>query len=145
LAARKITNPDAPIHDHFIRLRVDGEERLAIPILLSRSATYDASRAAPLFDYLQFRFLLVEKSEGSGAVKPLYNGAKPRTVGIEGVVGYFEQVGRNTRYIIHPEEILADNFALLAVREPGLATPSIVDSLKARLSTNPFADTPISK
>jgi hypothetical protein len=27
--------------------------------------------------------------------------------------GLLEQIGRNTRYLIHPEEILADNFAVL--------------------------------
>jgi hypothetical protein len=38
------------------------------------------------------------------------------------VEDFLEQVGRNTRYVIHPEEILAENFALLItgkeVREP---------------------------
>ena len=31
--------------------------------------------------------------------------------------GFVEQIGRNTGYIIHPEEILAENFAQLATGE----------------------------
>jgi hypothetical protein len=31
--------------------------------------------------------------------------------------GLFEQIGRNTQYLWHPEEILADNFAILVLGE----------------------------
>ena len=34
--------------------------------------------------------------------------------------GFFEQVGRNTGYIIHPDEILAENFVKLAI---GISDP----------------------
>jgi len=52
--------------------------------------------------------------------------------------GLFEQIGRNTRYLWHPEEILADNFALMAIGvERGaplkLPSPEIQDRLRAIL------------
>ena len=31
LERRKITNPDAPRNDHFIRLQIEGQESLAVP------------------------------------------------------------------------------------------------------------------
>src|SRR5690606_18698975 len=37
LAARKVTNPDAPINDYCIRLQVAGSEAWAVPVLLSDS------------------------------------------------------------------------------------------------------------
>ena len=44
------------------------------------------------------------------------------------------QIGRNTRYIIHPEEILADNFVLLVRGERKVRTPRIIDDLQRVLA-----------
>jgi hypothetical protein len=33
----------------------------------------------------------------------------------EQITGYWEKIGRNTRYTIHPDEIIADNFTFLAM------------------------------
>jgi len=40
--------------------------------------------------------------------------------------GFIDKVGRNTTYIIHPEEILADNFVLVVNRRTDVPTPRIV-------------------
>jgi hypothetical protein len=45
----------------------------------------------------------------------------------EEVSRFFEQVGRNTNYVIHPEEILADNFALLVLDEHNVPSPEILE------------------
>ena len=45
------------------------------------------------------------------------------------VPGYHEQIGRNTRYIIHPEEILADNFVFLLDGRIDLPTPRVVEQM----------------
>ena len=39
--------------------------------------------------------------------------ARDERLTTDSLEGLYEQVGRNTEYLIHPEEILADNFALL--------------------------------
>src|ERR1043166_3831388 len=82
LARRKITNPDAPRNDHFIRLPIDGHESLAVPILLSRVETYDVQRGGEFFAYLQFQFLVVEKDGGSGNLRPVIEDSAPRLVGM---------------------------------------------------------------
>lgn len=133
LQRRKITNPDAPRNDHFIRLTIDGHESLAVPILLSSVETYDVKRGGEFFAYLQFRFLLVEKDGRSGNLKPVTEGSSPKLVGMERVSGFMEQVGRNTDYIIHPEEILADNFALLVLNEHNVASPEILQKMRELL------------
>jgi hypothetical protein len=130
LERRKITNPDAPRNDHFIRLTIDGHESLAVPILLSSVETYDVKRGGEFFAYLQFQFLLVEKDGRSGNLKPVTEGSSPKLVGMERVSGFMEQVGRNTDYIIHPEEILADNFALLVLDAPNVASPEILRKMR---------------
>ena len=130
LALRKITNPDAPRNDHFIRLRTDGHDFLAVPILLSSTKTYDTKRGGEFFAYLQFQFLEVKKSSDSQNFEAAYEGTSPRLVGIQQISGFMEQVGRNTDYIIHPEEILADNFALLVLNEHTVTSPEVLQKMK---------------
>jgi hypothetical protein len=147
LRSRKITNPDAPRNDHCVRLQVGGKGYWAIPILFSSSEKYDPERGGEFFDYLQFQFLLVDRDENTSMVKPIYDGQKPKLVGLQEVAGFFEQVGRNTDYIIHPEEILADNFSLLVLQEHNLPSPAIIKKmeniLKERGSLKPPATTPL--
>ena len=130
LQRRKITNPDAPRNDYFIRLQVDGRESLAAPILLSTVEKYDVKRGGEFFAYIQLQFLVVEKDSDSANLKAVFDGSSPKVVGMERVSGFMEQVGGNTDYIIHPEEILADNFALLVLNEHNVASPEILQKMR---------------
>jgi hypothetical protein len=71
--------------------------------------------------------------EGSAAVKAIYDGQTPRLVPMSEVDGFYEQVGWNTGYILHPEEILADNFALLMLRERNVRSPEVIQKLEGIL------------
>jgi hypothetical protein len=51
-------------------------------------------------------------------------------VDVSNVSGFFEQIGKNTKYIIHPEEILADNFALLFLGNKDVPSPEIIRKMK---------------
>jgi hypothetical protein len=133
LKARKITNPDAPFNDHCIRLQIGNENCWAVPILFSSSKKYDVKRGGEIFKYLQFQFLLVERAGNSLAAIPMYAGKKPRLASLQQVSGFYEQAGRNTEYIIHPEEILADNFALLVLGGGNLPSPEVIAKLKELL------------
>lgn len=135
LKSRKLTNPDAPRNDHCIELQVEGKTRWAVPILFSSAETYDVERGGEFFNYLVFKFLLVERSNASPA-KPIYDGQEPKLVDLQQASGFFVQVGRNTRYTIHPEEILADNFALLVLQKQNLPSPEIIKKLKDILKEN---------
>lgn len=117
LTDRRITNPDAPRNDHWIEVRYGGASVKAIPILYARTSKYDPKKGGEFFDYLQFRLALVSPGDGPAS--------KPRFVDVSEVQGFFEQVGRNTDYIIHPEEILADNFALLFSESSTVPSPAI--------------------
>lgn len=130
LKPRKITNPDAPKNDHCIRLQAEGSDRWAVPILFSSAEKYDPTSGGEFFDYLQFRFLLVERSGGSPTAETADDGRPPKLVRASDVRGLAEQIGMNTRYIIHPEEILADNFALLVLGSRDLPSPEVVERLK---------------
>jgi hypothetical protein len=126
LAARKITNPDAPRNDHAIRLQFGGKEVLAVPILLSNSDKYDRAKGGEFFDYMQLKFLVIQPSPGA---KP------PQLLDPAYVSHFFEQVGRNTEYIIHPEEILAENFSQIVTGQTGVRSPEVQNKMRELLET----------
>ena len=128
LQSRKLTNPDAPMNAHCIRVKVDKEDQWVVPILFSRTEKYNVERGQPFFWYLEFRMVVVQRLEG-GAVKLVKEDGKAKLVHVNQVTGFHEQVGKNTGYIIHPEEILADNFALLVLGAKDLPSPEVVEKL----------------
>ena len=141
LQGRKITNPDAPANDHCIRVQVAGADIWAVPILFSRTDKYDVNTGGEFFQYMQFQLLLVERPGDSPVAKPLYEGSQPRLVDVKQVTGFFEQVGRNTQYIIHPEEILADNFAALVLQDRQVPSPEILKRMSDALTKKPAVNT----
>jgi len=130
LRRRRITNPDAPANDHCIRVQVEGAEVWAVPIIFSRTGQYDVQRGGEFFSYMQSQLLLVQRQGDPPVTKPLYAGSEPRLVDFDQVSGFYEQVGRNTEYLIHPEEILADNFALLVLGDENAPSPEILQKLQ---------------
>lgn len=128
LLPRKITNPDAAILSHVIQLKLSDEKTVsAIPITYSKKKKYDEGS---LFDYLTFRLLVVQLEEGIATVENL-DALELLEPGKQ--IDYFRQIGRNTGYIIHPEEILADNFVHLVNNKTNLPNPEIVNALRQLL------------
>ena len=118
-----------------------------VPILLSREPRYDAKKGGGLFDYMQFRLLAIEaeaKTNGDRWRAKLENG-QPVLLDPKGLESFHEQIGRNTSYIIHPEEVLADNFMILIGGKRKVQTPRILDEMRKPLpdsyrSSNAVAD-----
>ena len=56
--------------------------------------------------------------------KPILNNGKTTLLKPDEAEGFFEQIGRNTSYILHPEETLANNFVfLITEKKKTLKTP----------------------
>lgn len=127
LEDRRITNPDAPLFDHCIRVNLGGVDRWMVPVLWSNTAEYDAAAGKAFFDTMEFRLLAVrlEGDPVQGVVESGDDNA-PIMAKTEDVGEFFEQVGRNTGYLIHPEEILADNFEILVGGDRQVRNPEIV-------------------
>jgi hypothetical protein len=140
LAARKITNPDAPLIEHRIRLTSPGgagddSTTDAVPILLSRESRYDAKKGGSLFDYMQFKLLAVEPDgDQADRWRAKLKDGQPILLDPKNVASFHDQIGRNTGYIIHPEEILADNFMILIGGKRKVQTPRILDEMRKVLS-----------
>ena len=131
MADLKLTNPDAPLIDCRIELTDDGETCWAAPILYSSSATYDAVKKPPLFQYLTFRLMKLEEHDGRW--RPLLKEGEPILIDPAQSKSFADQIGQNTKYIIHPDEVLADNFVFLVMQTEKLPSPEIIERMSERL------------
>jgi hypothetical protein len=133
LAPRRITNPDAPLIDCTISLTAkDGREVTTAPVLYAESKQYDATSGKSLFQSLLFRLLIVER-RGDRFVPRLANG-QPVVINPREEPAYLEKIGQNTNYIIHPDEILADNFVRLVMNDQNVPTPRILEEMRTALA-----------
>ena len=110
LAHLRITNPDAPVIEHVMKIQLSDDASAYVAPMLIAKSDYNPEGSSSLFAYLSFKLLQV-KRESTGWCpdivdeEPVFH--SPKTADFQ------RQIGRNTGYIIHPEEILADNFALI--------------------------------
>jgi hypothetical protein len=124
----RITNPDTPVSRHTVRVRHEGREVEALPWLrFDEGADPTAGFAAQM----QVRWLIVAREGGTCRAEG--SGVEPAAL-----QGLEEQIGRNTRYLFHAEEILADNFAILLLSElsgkaPQLASPEVPKRMRELL------------
>jgi hypothetical protein len=130
LKDRKITNPDAPEINCTIDLKLEGRVAMATPVLYSKVEKYDPAKAEKDLKY-NFRLMVVE--EKNGKRQPMIGSSGPILLDPRGVASYLEQIGRNTEYIIHPDEVLADNFIKLVKEAKNLPSPKIVEQMQSVL------------
>jgi len=125
LADQLVTNPDTPRLRHATSLVLDGEDRVDVmPVLVLQQPP---DRPQALLHATKTTLVQVEIEDGRPTVPVRASGslvlydpfAMPR---------YLEQLGGNTHYIIHPEEVLADNFAYAAVGRH-VSNPGLIERL----------------
>jgi hypothetical protein len=129
---RRITNPDAPKIDCSIELKVEAGVLTTAPLLYATPAEYDAQAGGTLFKYLTFK-LLVLRRDGDRLI-PAMMDDKPVVVDPRGIDDFARQIGKNTNYIVHPDEILADNFVLLLRGNTSVPTPRILEEMAKLLA-----------
>jgi hypothetical protein len=123
LARLRLTNPDAPENRHTIAVRRAGRGIEVLPFVHFPTDAFDAR--AGFAGQMRTSWLPVERRGGRCSVR-----AEAERPALEELEGFGEQVGWNTGYVIHPEEILADNFAFLFRRPEKLASPEILERVR---------------
>ncbi|MGB4960437.1 MAG: hypothetical protein WBO36_13240 [Saprospiraceae bacterium] len=109
LSRRLLTNPDGVSYQYVMELPKDGGTIQAVPLITSKYDGYRSSTNA-FFDYLNFDlYELVDKGEYLEA-STTSNGQT--TIPLKSTPMFFSKIKDNTQYIIHPDEIMADNFML---------------------------------
>jgi hypothetical protein len=137
LAPRRLSNPDGFQNRWAITITNRGVALPVVPILFSSTDHYDASKGGELFAYLKFRLLGVERRQDHW--QPRVLSGEPQLLEVPNISGFYEQVGRNTDYIIHPDEILAVNFVKLIQGETNVPTPRILSEMRRVLKSLPPA------
>ena len=134
LEQRRITNPDAPENRYCITLERGGAPLTFYPVLYAKEASFDPALPGTYLERMVFQLLAVM---GAGT-QWIAGRAGDSLVLLDAgnVPEYFGAIGLNTRYIIHPEEILADNFVLLVRGERNVRTPHILHELGRVLAEN---------
>lgn len=130
LADLKITNPDGPSLNNYITLEIDGKQQLAVPLLYSPER-FDPTQSRSFFQYLRFRLLVVERAGDNWHVATM--SGDPILLDPKQTPSFHQQIGSNTKYILHPDEILADNFMHLMMQKPDLPNPEIVNEMAEQL------------
>ena len=123
----KVTNPDAVHNNYYFYSTVEGEKEKVLPFLMAAS-DYDESLGGEFFDYMILVFCPLVEGEESNQVITI-NGQEC-FYSYKDVPDYFELIGENTDYIIHPEEVLADNFVLLITNSKNVKTKKIISDMK---------------
>lgn len=129
LTDRGITNPDAPRVEHAAPISASDPNLMATPILLADPPRFDPARTN-LGEYFDLE------------LQPLRRGAdgrcRPEAVGMsEDAIrdAIFARAGRNTDYMFHPEELMADNFAQMMLGE-SVPDPWVHERLAALLGVD---------
>ncbi len=111
LRSRILLNPDGIDYGYTIQLvKEDGHLVDAIPIIVSNQSSYDTAQPG-FFGYLSFQLFPIEKTpDDQYLVISTPEGLAPQDL-ITGS-NFHSIIKDNTGYIIHPDEIMADNFVL---------------------------------
>lgn len=118
-----ITNPDVNRFDSYATFTINGEKKQCAMLIYS-SRPYEGGS---FFSYLTIG--LVPLKNG----KPEQKDGKTLVHPISHASDFYEQVGRNTSYIINPEEILAENFAAVMLNRQQAKTPELYEKIKTEL------------
>ncbi|RYD51511.1 MAG: hypothetical protein EOP52_11005 [Sphingobacteriales bacterium] len=126
---RVITNPDCPIIEHYITVKdANGIPHDAALMLYSKTDFRPGHTS--LGDYAAVGLLELTGDDTHKA--PLLKNGEPVVLELETVPDFFAQVGTNTEYMLHIEEISAEHFAALMAGEP-LPQMRYVEGLKRLL------------
>src|SRR5437899_8688928 len=135
VSGMRLSGPVAVGTRHPIAVRYGGEAVEAMPFLRFKADVIDTRSG--FLGNARVAWLLVDRERADCRVRT-GSAAEADEVAPQELQGLFEQIGRNTQYLAHPEEILADNFFQLFVSTlrsaPGeVQSPELLERMRAIL------------
>lgn len=115
LDTRRLSNPDAHTYQHALSVRSEGRVVRVVPLIqstlpLGEIISLPQDGRPTLLSHIEV--VLVPVDVMSGSVLDGSAGDPGTTYGVD-ETDWQSKTQRNTSYSIHPEEVMADNFALL--------------------------------
>ena len=124
----RISNPDVSCYDSYAELTVNGEKG-NYTMMISADKPYEGGS---FFQYMRIGLIPLDKD-----FKPVIKDGKTVLYPLDQSSDFYDKVGKNTGYVINPEECLADNFAIAIngfkpnPRMQELPNPEIIDRMHA--------------
>ena len=123
LKERFISNPDVICHDSYATFTINGEKKDCCMVIYS-TRPYEGGS---FFQYLNIGLVPIDKN----TCKAIEKEGKAVVYSINEASDFYDRMGRNTQYIIDPEEVLADNFSLLLTgMTEGLPSPEVIQKME---------------
>jgi len=104
-----LTNPDGVSFQYAMELEEGVPGKLAVPLITSKFKNFRPDNPA-FFDYLNFD--LYELKDMGSYFEVVSDDFGKTTIPLKNTPVFFTKIKDNTQYIIHPDEIMADNFML---------------------------------
>ena len=121
LMQKLISNPDVSQRDSYAPFTIDGQTMNCTMVIYTDQPYTEGT----LFQYIKVGLVPLNEQ-----FIPLQQNGVTTIYALEQASDFQARVGRNTGYVIDPEEVLADNFSFLMMGKAGLPDPQIVESLK---------------
>jgi len=127
----KISNPDAPLIEHYCQVTMgDGSSISVFPVIHSSLPVFNPDLNLSFFDVMLIQLLVVTRTEDGTWVPVTIDGKLDLRDISDMPEDFWRQVGRNTSYMIHPEETIADNFKFL-IHGTNVKNPEILEKMRA--------------
>jgi hypothetical protein len=122
LASRLLHNPDGVDFAQKITIKTSDSTTIqAIPVIYANADGYQQYKPF-FFNYLEFNLYAVEPTpDGNWKVLTKPDGLNS-ILNLRRLPDFYRQIRDNTGYIIHPDEILADNFSFIMAAHAGYRT-----------------------
>lgn len=128
LRARIVTNPDAPVVEYASPVSIGGQTVWATPLMVADLSRYTTTSG--LFDHVELQFIALRRDEQGRCTQDANSTVAPHDLGGAVVM----RAGGNTNYVIHPEELVADNFAQMMMGRRDAPSPEIYSRLATLLN-----------
>jgi len=132
----RISNPDAVLMEHYIEVKFGERSACLVPIIFANTPDFEPDDKN-FFSRVVRSLITVEKNAETNTWIPARLDGKLLLLTIQQMpASFWSQVGRNTFYIIHPEETIADNFAWLVndPRSVDVRSPEILEKIRVIFS-----------
>lgn len=118
----KLTNPDAYLNKYYINIQIEDDTLQRLPLVLLDINIDGIEPEKDFVDYIDFQ-LVITKVNDANIDELLF-------LDEEDMDYYLDKIGHNTEYIIHPDEILADNFVLLVNNSENTESLWMIEEMK---------------
>lgn len=122
LKEKIISNPDVERHDSFASFTINGTPQNCMMVIY---ANREFEPGQSTFSYLSVGLIPLD-----AAYKPIIEDGKTVVYDLQEAENFTDVVGKNTGYVIDPEEVLADNFEIMITGRDNLPNPEIPEKMK---------------